>query len=137
MLYATTLNDLRLHLKSTNPIDVLTASWEVFDLGERAAGEIAWHEEFDEIQALGAAQACSAGRALLPLPSTGQPLHLPGTAEENVNACAVLLQAVRRALSSLSPSSHDELHRPEDLVKAAALAEEAAEALTTLRTGEP
>ncbi|MGP4112328.1 hypothetical protein ACTWP5_15625 [Streptomyces sp. 4N509B] len=132
---SSTLNDLHLILKSANPIDVLHASWEVFDLGERAAGDAAWHDGFDEIQALGAAQACSSGRALLPLPRTGRPLHLPGTPEENVNACAELLQAVQRALSSLS--SHSEAQQPEDLVTAAALAEEAAEALATLRTGEP
>jgi hypothetical protein len=135
MLSPTTLNDLHLNLRSTNPIDVLNASWEVFDLGERAAGDVVWHHDFDEIQALGAAQACSAGRALLPLPNTGRPLQLPGTPEENANACAALLQAVHQALTSLP--FHSEPHHPEDLATAAALAKEAAEALTPLRTGEP
>jgi hypothetical protein len=131
----TTLNDLHLSLKSANPIDVLNAGWEVFDLSERAAGDVTWHDDFDEIQALGAAQACSAGRALLPLPNTGRPLHLPGTPEENVNACAALLKAVHQALTSLP--SHSGPHHPEDIATAAALAKEAAEALSTLRTGEP
>jgi hypothetical protein len=138
MSFPTTLNELHVVLKSADPIDVLHASWETFDLGERAADGVAWRDDFDDIQSLGAAQACSAGRALLPLPETGRPLPLLENPEESVSACAVLLQEVHRALSSLSSESPAGASlRPADLTAAAALAKEAAEALATLRTDQP
>jgi hypothetical protein len=132
----TTLKDLHSILQGSPPLDVLNASWEAFDLGLRAADGVVWEEGFDEIRALAAAQTCTAGRALLPLPRSGRPFPLPGPPRDSVEACAALLRQVNGALRSLPQGSEgaDSLH-PDDLIRVADLAMEAAETLDALRAG--
>ncbi|MCX5338700.1 hypothetical protein [Streptomyces atratus] len=57
---------------------VLAAAWDAFDLVERVADAVTWDGGGDELGALIAAQACSAGRRLPPLPE--QPGPRPGPA---------------------------------------------------------
>ncbi|MGW2089693.1 hypothetical protein [Streptomyces sp. NPDC001880] len=55
---------------------VLAAAWDAFDLVGRVADAVTW-DGGDELEAMIAAQACSAGRQLLPLPEHGRPYELP------------------------------------------------------------
>jgi hypothetical protein len=134
----TTLKDLHSILQGSPPLDVLNASWEAFDLGQRAADGVVWEEGFDEIRALAAAQTCTAGRALLPLPRNGRPFPLPGPPGESIEACAALLRQVNGALRSLPQGpegAYVDSPHPDDLSKVADLAMEAAETLDSLRAG--
>ncbi|MCX4799841.1 hypothetical protein OG497_39035 [Streptomyces sp. NBC_01242] len=64
-------------LESAELSGVLAAAWDAFDLVERVADAVTWDGGGDELEAMIAAQACSAGRRLLPLPEHGRPYDLP------------------------------------------------------------
>ncbi|WP_327278440.1 hypothetical protein OG609_44325 [Streptomyces sp. NBC_01224] len=64
-------------LESAELSGVLAAAWDTFDLVERVADAVTWDGGGDELEAMTAAQACSAGRQLLPLPEHGRPYDLP------------------------------------------------------------
>jgi hypothetical protein len=125
------LDQLRLALRSTEPTDVLTASWEAFDLGQRAADAVVWEDGFDDLQALAAAHACTEARDLLPLPRDGQPIPLPEPPASALADCAAILLATGTALTALSARAGTDTSV---LLDAAGLAEDAAHALVTLRT---
>ena len=117
-------------LRSDQPTDVLDASWEAFDLGERAADAVAFTDGFDELQALYAAERCTAGRALFFPPQTGDSPPLPEPPEEALKVAAALLRHVHQALTALR--SHPQV--PTDSVlNAAAVAEEAARSLESIQ----
>ncbi|WP_129840336.1 hypothetical protein [Streptomyces sp. RFCAC02] len=117
-------------LGSDQPIDVLNASWEAFDLGERAADAVAWAEGFDELQALYAAERCAAGRAMFFPPQASTSPTLPDPPEEALRAAAELLRHVHRALTALSGNAEVP---GETALSAAALALEAAQSLESIR----
>ncbi len=126
------LNDLPAALESTNATAVLAASWEAFDVGQRIADSVDWDDDgVDEIQTVLAAQACTAGRALLPLPRDGRPLPLPEPAADSTAACAEVLRAVHRSLIALAQTFASPDNTP--LLEAAAFADDAARALDALR----
>lgn len=70
------MRDLEAALDSGDSSTVLAAGWEAFDLAGRVADSVTW-DGGDELQAMAAAQAASAGRSLLPLPGTGRPHDVP------------------------------------------------------------
>ncbi|MDT0319313.1 hypothetical protein [Streptomyces millisiae] len=125
------LAELHEALRSDQPIEVLDASWEAFDLGAQAADAVAWTDGFDELQSLAAAQICTEGRDMFFPPQTGSPPPLPESRDEALDSCAELLRHVHRALIELS--NHPQV--PTDSVlNAAALAEKAALSLESIRT---
>ncbi|WP_331725944.1 hypothetical protein [Streptomyces sp. NBC_01012] len=72
----TSMNTVDEALAASSPSTVLAAAWDALDLGVRVADAVTWDGTGDELQALTAAQACSAARSLLPLPDTGPPIPL-------------------------------------------------------------
>ena len=117
-------------LSSSQPTEILCACWEAFDLGERAADAVAWTEGFDELQALYAAERCTAGRALFFPPQAGESPALPEPPEEALRAAAELLRQVHQALTGLT--GHPQVPT-ESALDAAALALEAAQSLESIR----
>ncbi|MFC7841860.1 hypothetical protein [Streptomyces sp. NPDC057382] len=87
-------------MDSTDRSRVMVAAWETFDVAERVAGAVAFEEGSDELRALIAAQASAAGRDLLPLPETGQPIDVPSPSPgaEGLAPYVHLLQHAREAL---------------------------------------
>ncbi|MEU2134149.1 hypothetical protein [Streptomyces sp. NPDC018352] len=81
MTTPTPIEELEAALGPTpNPAElsgVLAAAWDAFDLVGRVADAVTWDGGGDELEAMVAAQACSAGRQLLPLPEHGRPYDLP------------------------------------------------------------
>ncbi|UCM88020.1 hypothetical protein [Streptomyces marincola] len=128
------LEDVSAALESADAVEVMTASWEAFNMGERIADAAAFEEGFDELQAAVAAQVCVRGQTLLPLPADGAPVPLPGPPTASADACAVLLRTVHRSLSALArtPEVPDEAR--DSLARAASLAEDGAACLSALRT---
>ncbi|MFC5724157.1 hypothetical protein ACFP1Z_28720 [Streptomyces gamaensis] len=88
---------------------VLASAWEAFALGERAADASAWAPGHDEVQALTAAQACAAGRSLLPLPATASVVaeYVPDS-EHALLPCADLLLHTRNVLDQLAAATVSE-----------------------------
>ncbi|MGK5534317.1 hypothetical protein [Streptomyces sp. URMC 129] len=119
----TALDDLHLALDSTDSTTVLHAAWEAFNVGQQVSDAVAWHDDYDEILVLAAAQACTTGQAMLLPPRTGGPTPLPPLSANSVPACAALLEHVHRSLTALSR------HAEGPLLDAATAAENAARSL--------
>ncbi|MFC7885288.1 hypothetical protein ACFUVV_25930 [Streptomyces sp. NPDC057376] len=87
-------------LDSADQSQVLAAAWEAFAAAEWVAHFIAFEEESDEVQALIAAQASTAGRSLLPLPESGHPIDVPPPppGADGLTPYATLLRRVQAAL---------------------------------------
>lgn len=130
MAATTSLTELHEALRSDEPKDVLDASWEAFDLGIQAADAVAWIDGFDELQALVAGQICLAGRAMFFPPQDGSPPPLPESREEALSRCAALLIHVHEALIALTGCPHVPA---ESVLKAADLAQQAAQSLKSIR----
>ncbi|MFD9410152.1 hypothetical protein ACFWBN_24515 [Streptomyces sp. NPDC059989] len=74
---ATAINVLDSQLDSEDAAAVLAAAWDVLEMTTGLCDAIAFDEGSDELQAMVAAQKCSEGRDLLPLPTTGGPVTAP------------------------------------------------------------
>ncbi|MGW3622536.1 hypothetical protein [Streptomyces sp. NPDC000880] len=100
------MHDLETALASGDNSTVLAAGWNAFDLVEGVADSVTW-EGGDELQALAAAQAASAGRGLLPLPGTGRPHDvlptIPGA--DALVPYADLMRHVHAALTRLAQAA--------------------------------
>ncbi|MEU0396518.1 hypothetical protein ABZ208_27755 [Streptomyces sp. NPDC006208] len=68
MVKSTDVQELQSALDAVDDSTVLAAAWDAFDLTIGVADGVTW-QEGDELQAVAAAAAGSAGRALLPLPA--------------------------------------------------------------------
>ncbi|MEU8526637.1 hypothetical protein AB0C77_13755 [Streptomyces sp. NPDC048629] len=97
------MSDTRTMLASANPLEVLAAAWDAFDVAHRVASAVTWEDGADELQALVASQSCMDGRTLLPLPESGRPLETPDIAAgpEGLDPWVDLLHEVRDALVRL------------------------------------
>ncbi|HEY9373105.1 hypothetical protein [Streptomyces sp.] len=127
------MSDTMNMLGSSEPRQVLAASWDAFDVARRVASTVAWEGGSDELQALAASQSCMAGRALLPLPESGRPLETPVIAAgpEGLDPWVDLLHEVRDALVRLSDEQSAEARAV--LIEAAGHADAGARALATVR----
>ncbi|MET9956005.1 hypothetical protein ABZ135_31295 [Streptomyces sp. NPDC006339] len=127
------LSDTTKSLASFEPQQVLVAAWDAFDVVGRVADAIAWEPEADELHALAAAQACAAGRALLPLPEFGRPMDTPAVAAgpEGLAPWVDLLHQVSAALVRLNDEQSADARAV--LTEAARHAAVGAEALAAVR----
>lgn len=98
------LKPLDAALDSTDRPQIMAAAWEAFDVAERVADAVAFEEGSDELQALIAAQASAAGRDLLPLPESGQPIDVPSPSPgaEGLAPYVSLLHHAQAALERMS-----------------------------------
>ncbi|HEY9373086.1 hypothetical protein [Streptomyces sp.] len=127
------LSDTMNMLASSEPRQVFAAAWEAFDVAGRVADAVTWEVGSDELQALVAAQSCSAGQALLPPPESGRPAETPVLAEgaEGLDPWVDLLRQVEAALVQLSDGQSAEARAV--LVEAAGHADVGATALAAVR----
>ncbi|MFG2331033.1 hypothetical protein ACGFMM_15575 [Streptomyces sp. NPDC048604] len=127
------LSETKSMLASSEPRQVLVASWDALDVTRRVASTVTWEAGSDELQALAASQSCMAGRALLPLPGSGRPLEASviEAGPEGLEPWVELLHEVRDALVRLSDGQSDEARAV--LVAAAGHADAGAVALATVR----
>ncbi|PJE97117.1 hypothetical protein CUT44_14135 [Streptomyces carminius] len=122
------LADVAAALDGGDRLAVLAASWDAFDAGQQVADAVAWQPGYDELQVLAAAEAATAGRALLPLPA-GRPVALLDH-EAALPECVGVLEKAGRCLAALAEGGGEDA---EALRAAAARAVGAARCLRTAR----
>lgn len=136
----TMINALDSQLDAEDAAAVLAAAWDVFSLTTELCDAITFDEDSDELQAMVAAQQCSEGRDLLPLPSTGGPVTPPPPAPGAAGLAPYvrLLEHVREALARLTETGAEAGSDVQglDLGRAGQLAADAAVALAAVRGGE-
>ncbi|MFK4600498.1 hypothetical protein [Streptomyces pristinaespiralis] len=130
MVKSTAVQDLESALDAVDDSTVLTAAWDAFDLTVGVADAITW-QGGDELQALAAAAAGAAGRALLPLPATGSPREVPTlpAEAEALEPFVVLMSRTHAALITMADSAEGDTAAQDSLREAADHALVAANAL--------
>ncbi|MFJ4781272.1 hypothetical protein [Streptomyces sp. NPDC088762] len=130
------LRELDSRLDSEDTAVVLAAVWDVFGVATELCDSITFEEGSDELQAMLAAQKCSAGRDLLPLPEVGAPVTAPppGPGAAGLQPYVRLLEhageSLHRILSSADSVGEGAARA---LSEATALASGASVALTRVR----
>ncbi|MER5182646.1 hypothetical protein ABT009_30570 [Streptomyces sp. NPDC002896] len=135
MILPDVLKPLDAALDATDRTQVLAAAWETFDVAEQVADAVAFEDSSDELQALVAAQASSAGQILLPLPESGRPIDVPAPAQgaEGLAPYVSLLRHAQVALERMAAEPEVEEDGRAVLQEAADKAAIAAEALAAVR----
>jgi hypothetical protein len=130
MVKSTDVHHLETALEAVDSSTVLSAAWDAFDLAVGVADAITW-QGGDELQAMAAAAAGSAGRALLPLPAAGGPREVPTLPAdaEALEPFVALMSRTHTALVTLAASAEGDAAAQDALRQAADHALAAANAL--------
>lgn len=130
------LMELEAQLDSEDTVAVLSAVWDVFTVATEVADAITFEEGSDELQAMMAAQQCTAGRDLLPLPQSGRPVEVtvPAPGAAGLEPYVRLLEHAQRSLVRLAATADSVGEGAERALSAATtLASRAAAALAAVR----
>ncbi len=121
-------------LGSSDPVQALTAVWNILDVAGQVADQAADGMEYEEFTSQIAAQYCGMARSLLPLPSATVVVDAGGATISGVTRSVALLRGAYDTLQALAAPGEGSAGS-EQLRLAARHTADAAKALASARLG--